>query len=49
VPGVSYQNTDGLLWRTEYLHDHADKKIFDHDGNLKNGQDLITTQLIYSF
>ncbi|MBI3783375.1 MAG: porin, partial [Deltaproteobacteria bacterium] len=49
TPTLAYQVTDGLLWRTEYRHDEADKRAFQHDSNLVRGQDTITTQLIYSF
>ncbi|MCX8073081.1 MAG: porin [Candidatus Binatia bacterium] len=49
TPTVAYRLTEGLLWRTEYRHDNASAKIFDHDGNLNSGQDQILTQLIYSF
>lgn len=49
TPTLAYRLTDGLLWRLEYRHDQADKKIFDHDGNLNRGQDQVVSQLIYSF
>jgi calcineurin-like phosphoesterase family protein len=49
TPTLAYRVTEGLLWRTEYRHDNASAKIFDHDGNLNSGQDQILTQLIYSF
>ncbi len=49
TPTIAYQVSDGLLWRIEYRHDQADKKVFDHDGNLNRGQDQILSQLIYSF
>lgn len=49
TPTIAYQLTEGLLWRTEYRHDNASAKIFDHDGNLVRGQDQVLTQLIYSF
>lgn len=49
TPTLAYRLSEGLLWRVEYRHDQADKRIFDHDGNLNRGQDLILSQLIYSF
>lgn len=49
TPTLTYRVTEGLIGRLEYRHDQADKKIFDHDGNLNRGQDQVLTQLIYSF
>jgi hypothetical protein len=49
TPTFSYQVSSGLLWRTEYRHDEADKAVFQHDSNFVRGQDMISTQLIYSF
>jgi opacity protein-like surface antigen len=49
TPTVSYQLTNGLLWRAEYRHDESDKKIFGKDDHFVRGQDTLATELIYAF
>lgn len=50
APTLSYQVTEGLLWRAEYRHDEADKNIFqNNNGSYHEGQDTLATELIYAF
>jgi len=45
----SYKITDGLFWRNEYRHDESDKRFFDKNNVEIRGQDLLETELIYTF
>jgi opacity protein-like surface antigen len=45
----AYKVMDGLWLRGEYRHDEADKKYFENGGNPVKGQDIIETQLVYTF
>ena len=50
TPTISYQVTQGLLWRNEYRHDNSNGKPFQtSSGNFVSGQDTLTTELIYVF
>jgi len=50
TPTLSYQVTQGLLWRGEYRHDNSNAKVFQtSSGNFVSGQDTITSELIYVF
>jgi hypothetical protein len=50
TPTVSYQLTNGLLWRNEYRHDESNKQIFEKSGgNFVRGQDTLATELVYAF
>jgi len=45
----AYKIIDGLWLRAEYRHDEADKKYFENGSNMVKGQDIIETQLVYTF
>ena len=50
TPTLSYQITQGLLWRGEYRHDESNAKVFNtSSGNFVSGQDTLTSELIYAF
>jgi len=49
TPSVTYEITKGLLWRTEYRHDEADKQVFEKQNRVQRGQDTVATELLYAF
>jgi len=50
TPTISYQLTQGLLWRGEYRHDESNAKAFQtSSGNFVSGQDTFSSELIYAF
>jgi hypothetical protein len=50
TPTLTYQVTDGLVWRNEYRHDESDsKKVFPHESLFIRGQDTLASELVYTF
>ncbi len=46
-PAFSYWFNDHVLWRIEYRHDEANKRIFPaNDGQSWRGQDVISTEIL---